>query len=155
MIVPALPPELWRKVIKRTVRRSKLGLAPALLQERIQILTRLSLVSSTFHAIALEFLYAHVLVPGETTARLLCRTLEAEQAGEKMIGRVGQWIKALTFGFKPGRGQRWGEGGFACLVMQALVGMQLASVAFCGLRITTDTLAFCAGEPSRSLTSRG
>lgn len=143
MVLPALPPKLWRKIIKRTVAEPRFAQAPRYLQERLRTLLPLCLVSQAFLALTRELLYRHPLIRDATTAELLCRTLRIAAPGTREL------VRAITFGRDPRKGGRaWrAHGDFAREVLIQLDGVRLESVGFKCLRLDSNILSLCHSKP--------
>jgi len=87
-----LPQELVHHIVGCTVAHASLG-------SRYCILRALCRTSRGLGAAATEFLYEHLDVADRDSAELLVRTLDSERGTTgTMAGRVGRWVRCVTFG---------------------------------------------------------
>jgi hypothetical protein len=144
VVLPELPPELWRQIIRRTVPAPGLGQPPRALQTRAATLRKLCLVSPLFLAIASELLYSHVLMVDHTTVTLLCQTLGRP---DRLVGPIEHFIKGASFGKDVGGVTRRSGEHWVGLGLATLANTQLCSVAFFGLTFSSSVLELCRGKP--------
>ena len=133
MSLSLLPPELIRAIIRFTRPASPAGYTN--LSPRLVSLSALCSVSTVFRSIATEYLYEHLLLPTEASARLLLRTLASDRwtTGE-MAGQARRLVRSVRLG----KAVSWGEevdGGFVGDVLASVGGEQLEEAGFAGLGV--------------------